>query len=165
MVLNKSIMKRITHITATLFLLAITTLVLAPSCNASGSPKIEPDKHSGVVYLTADQFKSQVFNYSTQKEWKYVGKVPAILDFYADWCGPCRMVSPILEELQKEYQGKIQVFKINTDKETEIAGAFQIQSLPTLVFIPLDGKPQGIMGAQPKANLEKMINEVLKVQK
>jgi thioredoxin len=122
-------------------------------------------KVSSVKHLTSETFKSEVFDYSTGKEWKYAGKVPAILDFYADWCGPCRMVSPILEELQKEYGGKIQVYKINTDKEQQLAAAFGIRSLPTIVFVPLEGQPQAVLGALPKANLEQKITEVLKVSK
>jgi len=140
-------------------------MLTTPSCNAGEKPKAATNSPAGVIHLTSAEFKEKVFDYSTQKEWKYKGNVPAIIDFYADWCGPCRMVSPILEEIQKEYGGKIQVYKINTDKEREVASAFGIQSLPTLIFIPVEGKPQGVLGAQPKEELNKMILTVLKVTK
>lgn len=118
-----------------------------------------------VIHLNQESFKKLVFDYENGKEWTYNGKVPAILDFYADWCGPCRQIAPILQELQKEYNGKIQVFKVDTDKEKELAAIFGIRSLPTIVFIPLNGEPQAMMGARPKAEFEKMVSEVLKVSK
>ena len=118
-----------------------------------------------VIYLTKETFKAKVFDFETNKEWKYAGKVPAILDFYADWCGPCRMLSPLLEDLQKQYGDKLQVYKINTDKEKELAATFGIRSLPTVVFIPVDGQPQAVLGFQPKESLEQIITNVLKVQK
>lgn len=157
-------MKKFLSISVMALLFAVSSSCENPS-KAGNPPASNPNDPSKVVYLTKETFKTAVFDYETQKEWKYLGKVPAILDFYADWCGPCRNLAPLLEELQKEYNGKIQVYKVNTDKEKELAGAFGIQSLPTVVFIPLDGKPQAILGARPKADLEKMITEVLKVQK
>ncbi len=119
----------------------------------------------GVIHLTKETFKQQVFDYEKNQQWAYAGKVPAILDFYADWCGPCKMLSPVLEKMQKEYGGKIQVFKVNTDKEKELAATFGIRSLPTVVFIPVDGEPQAVMGFRPQEEMEKMVTEVLKVQK
>ena len=133
--------------------------------NAEAKSAGKNGEESGVVYLNKDSFKEEVFDYETNKEWKYNGKVPAILDFYADWCGPCRQLAPVLDEMQKEYKGKIQVFKVNTDKEKELAAVFGIRSLPTIVFIPVDGEPQAAMGFRPKADLEKMVTEILKVSK
>nr|WP_321408035.1 thioredoxin [uncultured Carboxylicivirga sp.] len=123
------------------------------------------DDAGGVIHLNAQSFKQYVFDYEKNQTWKYEGKVPAILDFYADWCGPCKMLSPVLQELQKEYDGKIQVYKINTDKERELASTFGIRSLPTIVFVPLEGDPQAAMGFRPKADMETMIKEILKVEK
>lgn len=113
--------------------------------------------------LTTETFKEKVFNWEENKEWKFEGDLPAIVDFYADWCGPCKMVSPILEELGEEYQGKLQVYKVDTDKEQELAMAFGIQSIPSLLFIPMDDKPQMAAGALPKDTLLKVIKDVLKV--
>jgi thioredoxin len=115
--------------------------------------------------LDAAGFKAKVFNFETEKEWKYAGDLPAIVDFYADWCGPCKMVSPILDQLSKDYAGKLRVYKVNTDQEPELSGAFGIQSIPTLLFVPMAGQPQAAMGALPKASLEKAIKDVLGVEK
>ncbi len=120
--------------------------------------------NSGVVILTNDSFKKMIFNYDVNKEWKYEGKKPAIVDFYADWCPPCRMLSPLVEEISKEYAGKIDVYKVDTDKEKELAQNLGITNLPTLLFIPAEGKPQITMGALPKENLLKAINEILLVK-
>lgn len=133
--------------------------------NADAKSSDQNTKKNEVIYLNQDSFKKLVFDYENNKEWAYNGKVPAILDFYADWCGPCRQIAPILEQLQKEYNGKIQVFKVDTDKEKELAAIFGIRSLPTLVFIPVNGEPQAVMGARPKAEFETLVSEVLKVSK
>lgn len=119
---------------------------------------------SNIIHLNNDQFKKLIFNYETNKEWKYLGNKPAIIDFYADWCGPCRTMAPRLEEVSKEYAGKIIVYKVNTDKEQLLSANLGIQSLPTLIFIPQTGKPQASMGAMPKDALVKAINEVLLVK-
>lgn len=121
-------------------------------------------KTSGVVILTNDTFRKIIFNYEVNKEWKYEGKKPAIIDFYADWCPPCRQLSPLVEEVAKEYAGKIDVYKVDTDKEKILAQNLGITNLPTLLFIPAEGKPQITMGALPKENLVKAINEILSVK-
>lgn len=113
--------------------------------------------------LTKETFKAKVFNFEANKDWKFEGNKPAIIDFYADWCGPCRMVAPVLEELQEEYNGKLDIFKVDTEKETELAGMFGVQSIPSLLFIPSEGQPQMAMGALPKETFKKAISDVLKV--
>lgn len=114
--------------------------------------------------LTKETFLQKVFNYEENSEWKYEGDLPAIIDFYADWCGPCKMVAPILEEISEEYKGKMHVYKVNTDEEQELAGAFGIQSIPSLLFVPTDDKPQMAAGALPKPTLLKAMKEVLNVE-
>jgi thioredoxin len=113
------------------------------------------------INLTNESFKKLVFNYDINKQWKYEGNKPAIVDFYANWCGPCRMIAPILDELAKEYEDQIIIYKVDTDKETVLSQTLGVRSLPTLVFVPVNGQPQAIMGAQPKENLVKAINEIL----
>lgn len=112
-------------------------------------------------HLTKETFQNKVFNYELNKEWKFEGDLPCLIDFYADWCQPCKMVAPILEELSKEYDGKVNIYKINTEVETELSAAFGIKSIPSLLFCPKDGQPQMAMGALPKENLKQAINEVL----
>jgi thioredoxin len=114
-----------------------------------------------VVHLTASEFKEKIFNYETGKEWKYEGNLPAIVDFYADWCQPCKMIAPVLEELAGEYAGQIMVYKVNTEDEQELSSVFGIQSIPTILFIPLEGQPQAAMGALPRQTFEKAIQDVL----
>lgn len=112
-------------------------------------------------HLTLDTFKTKVFNFETNKEWKFEGELPCIIDFYADWCQPCKMVAPILEELAKEYDGKINIYKVDTEDQTELAGAFGIKSIPSLLFCPKDGQPQMAMGALPKETFKQAIADVL----
>ncbi len=114
--------------------------------------------------LTKETFLKKVFDYEKEKEWKYNGELPAIIDFWAPWCGPCRMVGPVLEKIAEEYAGKLIVYKINTDEEQELAGAFGIQSIPSILFIPLNGQPQMAVGALPKASIVDAIKEVLGVE-
>lgn len=114
--------------------------------------------------LTTETFKEKVFNYDVNKEWKFEGDLPCIIDFYADWCGPCKMVAPVLDELSKEYDGKMNVYKINTEEQQELASAFGIQSIPTLLFVPKDGKPQMAQGALPKAGFLDAMKNVLGVE-
>ena len=118
-----------------------------------------------VEHLTKETFQTKVFNYDQNQEWKFEGDKPCIIDFYADWCGPCKMVAPILEELSLEYDGKIDVFKVDTEKEQELASVFGIKSIPSLLFVPKEGQPQMAMGALPKETLEKAFKEVLGVDK
>mgnify|MGYP001373326600 CR=1 FL=1 len=118
-----------------------------------------------VEHLTKESFLNKIFNYEKNSEWKYEGKKPCLIDFYADWCGPCKMVAPILEDLANDYDGKIDIFKINTEEEQELASVFGIRSIPSLLFVPGEGKPQMASGALPKESLIKAIKDVLGVEK
>ncbi len=111
--------------------------------------------------LTKETFLEKVFDYENKKEWEFQGNLPAVIDFYADWCGPCKMVAPIVEELSQEYDGKVDFYKIDTEDQQELAAAFGIQSIPSLLFIPLDGKPQMAAGALPKETFKQVIDEEL----
>jgi len=113
------------------------------------------------IPLTTAGFKEKIFDYANIADWKYQGTLPAIIDFYADWCGPCKMVAPILEELSETYDGKILIYKVNTDVEQELAAVFGIQSIPTLLFIDAAGEPTMQAGAYPKHILKKIIDENL----
>jgi len=120
------------------------------------------EKTMKTIKLNKEDFLAKVVNYeTTPKEWKYLGDKPAIIDFYADWCGPCRAVAPAMEELAEEYSGKIYIYKVDTDKEQELAGVFGIRSIPSILFIPMTGQPQMAQGALPKSELKKMIDEFL----
>lgn len=114
--------------------------------------------------LTKDAFKTKVFDFESNKEWKFEGDKPCIVDFYADWCGPCKMLSPVLQEISDKYAGKVDIYKIDTEQEQDLAAAFGIQSIPSLLFVPMSGKPQMAQGMLPKEALEKAIGDVLKVQ-
>ena len=114
-----------------------------------------------IIHLTAQDFKDKIFNYETEQEWKYRGQLPAIVDFYADWCGPCKAVAPVLEELSEQYRDKIVIYKIDTDKEMELSSLFGIQSIPTLLFIPVAGNPMIQKGALPKNVLQQVIDQRL----
>lgn len=116
-------------------------------------------------HLTIDTFKTKVFNFEASKDWKFEGTVPCMIDFYADWCSPCKMIAPILEELQKEYGNKLNIYKVNTEDEQELAAMFGIQSIPSLLFVPINEKPQMAMGALPKETFEQAFKEVLGVVK
>ena len=116
-------------------------------------------------HLTKESFLSKVFNFEDNKEWKFEGDKPCVIDFYADWCGPCKMVSPILEELADEFTGKMNVYKVNTEEEQELAGAFGIRSIPSFLFVPLNGQPQMAVGALPRETFVKAFKEVLSVEK
>jgi len=118
-----------------------------------------------VEHLTKETFLSKVFNYEINKEWKFEGDKPCVIDFYADWCGPCKMVAPVLEELAKDFDGKIDVFKVNTEEEQELASAFGIRSIPSFLFVPAEGQPQMAMGALPRETFVKAFKDVLGVAK
>jgi len=120
------------------------------------------EKTMKTIKLNKEDFLAKVVNYeTTPNEWKYLGDKPAIIDFYADWCGPCRAVAPVMEELAEEYSGKIYIYKVDTDKEQELAGVFGIRSIPSILFVPMTGQPQMAQGALPKSEIKKAIDEFL----
>ena len=112
-------------------------------------------------HLTKETFIKKVFDFETNKEWKFKGSKPCIIDFYANWCSPCKMVAPVLEELSKEYEGKIDIYKVDTEDQQELAGIFGIRSIPSLLFCPMEEQPQMAQGAMPKNSFIQVINEVL----
>lgn len=146
-------------------LMVVVALVLV-SCTMSAKPEKNEAKEAAaqgeVISLNKAEFISKVYNYEkNQTEWIYEGDKPCIIDFYADWCGPCKKVAPILKELAAEYKDKIIIYKVNVDNEKELAAAFGIQSIPTFLFIPKSGKPQLAQGALPKEEFVKQINSYL----
>lgn len=140
-------------------------IVLSWSCTGQQNESSKTNKTNSTmntISLTKEEFLKRVVNYeATPTEWKYLGDKPCIIDFYASWCGPCKQIAPVLEELAKEYDGQIYIYKIDTEKERELASAFGIQSIPTLLFCPMNGDPQLVQGAMPKSGFEQAIKEVL----
>ncbi|MBK6772539.1 MAG: thioredoxin [Ignavibacteria bacterium] len=114
-------------------------------------------------HLTSQTFREKIFNFEKEKDWKYEGEKPCIIDFYADWCGPCKIVAPLLDELSEEYSGKIDFYKVDTEAEQELSSVFGIRSIPSFLFIPLTGKPQMAMGALPKESFKQAITDVLTI--
>ena len=152
-----------------LYIAYITTMLLI-SCQGNNNQNNEDQKVTSVkteknmktIHLTKAEFVSKVANYEANpNEWKYLGDKPALIDFYADWCGPCKAIAPVLEELAAEYGDQIYIYKINTETEPELASLFGIRSIPSLLFVPMDGQPQMAMGALPKAKLKEGIDTVL----
>ncbi len=157
-----NIIKKNTMKKTLFFTLAIFPLMFL-NCT-SGNSRNEAKDSTGteaVSQLTADAFKKVVYNYDVDKTWKYEGNMPAVIDFYADWCPPCRQLSPLVEEVAKEYKGKIVVFRVNTDKEKELTQSLGITNLPTLLYIPVKGQPKVTLGYISKDILVKTINEIL----
>ena len=146
--------------------LALGLVLSLSNCHAGNPAKTTSNTNASdkVIVLTNEMFKQKIFNYGVNKGWKYEGKLPAIIDFYATWCGPCRMMSPLVEEIARKYDGKIIVYKVDTDKEQLLAQTLGISSLPTLLFIPAKGQPQSSIGAIPNESLEKAVKEILLVK-
>ena len=113
--------------------------------------------------LNKETFKTKVFDFEANKEWNFAGDKPCIIDFYADWCQPCKAVAPVLEELATEYQGKLDIYKVNTEQQQELAAMFNIRSIPSILFVPKEGQPQMSMGALPKETFVKAIGDVLSI--
>lgn len=127
---------------------------------ANGQNKKENEMKT--IEINKEQFLQKVVNYEANPtEWKYLGDKPAIIDFYASWCGPCKMVAPILEELAAEYGDSIVIYKVNTEEERELSAAFGIRSIPTIIFAPMEGNPQVAQGAMSKGDFKKLIDQVL----
>ena len=147
-----------------LLLIAIFGIV-SLSCNGqseSKSKKNETPAKAKTIKLNKADFLTKIINYeANSEEWIYLGDKPAIIDFYADWCGPCKTIAPILEELAEEYSGKIYIYKVDTEKEKELAAAFVIRSIPFLLFIPMKENPQVVRGAIPKDAFIEVIDELL----
>ena len=116
------------------------------------------------VQLTKKEFLEKVFNFEKNKEWKFEGDVPCIVDFYADWCQPCKMVAPILDEISNEHANKINIYKVDTETERELAAAFGIQSIPSMLFCPMEGQPQMAQGALPEKSILEAMDSVLSVK-
>ncbi len=116
------------------------------------------------ITLDTKAFKEKVFDFSNGGDWKFVGENPAIIDFYADWCGPCKTVAPILEELSEEYKGKVDIYKVDTEAERELSAMFQIRSIPSMLFIPKDGQPQMAVGALPKQSIKSAMKDVFGIE-
>lgn len=137
----------------------IAMVILATACTVNAQEKKAESK---VKHLTYKEFLSKVWNFENNPNtFIYKGKLPAIIDFYADWCGPCRRVAPIMEKLAEEYDGKLLVYKINVDQEKELAAAFQAKSIPMVLFIPLEGQPMMQVGALPEEGYRKVVVEQL----
>lgn len=115
--------------------------------------------------LTKGSFIEKVFDYENNEEWTFKGERPALIDFYAEWCGPCKTLAPVLDELSKEYDGLIDIYKINTENEAELSSVFGIRSIPSLLFIPMGEQPQMAAGALPKDALIEAFKDILKVEK
>lgn len=149
-----------------LALFAITAVAAGCTAQTQASDKSNKSNKEqnkmGTVAITKAEFLTKVANFeTTPNEWKYLGNKPALVDFYASWCGPCKMIAPILEDLATEYGDEIIIYKVDTERESELAAAFGIRSIPTLLFIPVDGQPQMSQGAMSKAQLQDAINKIL----
>src|SRR5574344_1075253 len=147
-------------------LFSFLALCLMTSCNGQStkekSTSTKTTKIMTTIHLTKADFLAKVVNYEVHpNEWKYLGDKPCLIDFYTTWCGPCKMLAPILEELAQEYGDRIYIYKVDTEKEPELAGAFGIRSIPTLLFVPMTGQPQMAQGAMPKASLKEAIETVV----
>jgi thioredoxin len=155
-------MKKFIGATILLTIIAFTACAGKTGENNQDENKKTEVKKMGTIHLTKAEFLTKVANYEANPtEWKYLGDKPCIIDFYASWCGPCKVVAPILEELAKEYDGQIYIYKIDTEKEQELAGAFGIRSIPTILFCPVGENPQMAQGAMPKDAFKQAIDEVL----
>ncbi len=140
----------------------IVVVIAMVFCTVSAMAKVKNKRDMATINLTKEQFLERVYNFEqSPNELKYIGDKPALIDFYASWCGPCKALAPVLEDLAKEYQGKIYIYKVNTEEQRELSKLFNIRSIPTLLFIPMEGKPSMAQGAMPKAELVRNIDSLL----
>ena len=149
------------------YILMLLVLPFFSNCQGQQAVKrIEDTKpaQTGVEHLTKATFKLKVFDFENNKQWKFAGDKPCIIDFYAEWCGPCKKLAPTVEQIAKDYQGKINVYKVNVDEQQELAGAFGVQGIPAVLFCPQTDKPQMSTGYITRTDFDKAIKEVLKVQ-
>lgn len=143
-------------------LLGTLMLISLAACGQGQTNKTKDETVMKTIEINKEQFLQRVVNYEQNPtEWKYLGDKPAIIDFYASWCGPCKMVAPVLEELAAEYGDSIVIYKVNTEKERELSAAFGIRSIPTIIFAPVEGDPRVAQGAMSKADFKKIIDEIL----
>jgi len=155
-------MKRITGAVLMLSMIAFMACSGKSKDNNQNENSKNEVKKMGTIHLTKAEFLTKVANYEANPtEWKYLGDKPCIIDFYANWCGPCKTIAPILEDLAKEYDGQIYVYKVDTESEQELAAAFGIRSIPSLLFCPIGENPQMAQGAMPREAFKQAINEVL----
>ena len=155
-------MRKLFGATLVLALIAFTACAGKTKENNQDVTTTKEEKKMGTIHLTKAEFLTKVANYEANPtEWKYLGDKPCIIDFYATWCGPCKTIAPILEDLAKEYDGQIYIYKIDTEKEQELAAAFGIRSIPTILFCPVGENPQMAQGAMPKDAFKQAIEEVL----
>ncbi len=116
-----------------------------------------------VEHLTKETFIEKIFDFQSEKEWNYKGTLPCVIDFYADWCGPCKQIAPVLEELATEYKDKVNIYKINTEEQQELSSAFGVRSIPSILFVPAEGQPQMAAGALPKSGFEDAFKDIFKI--
>ena len=144
------------------FIVLLSSLLMLGACARTGGNSKNQQAMATTIHLTTADFKTKVADYEKHpSEWKYLGDKPAIIDFYASWCGPCRSIAPILEELAKEYGDKIYVYKVDTEQEPELSSLFGIRSIPSLLFVPMKGQPTMMQGAMPKSEFVKAIDSLL----
>lgn len=157
------------------FIITVAIMLFASAC--SGKPesgrkqqesskyitnkKAKGEKTMKTVEMTSEMFKSKIMNYETSSEWNYKGERPAIIDFYATWCGPCKATAPNVEKIAEEYDGKVDVYKVDVDQQQELAAVFGVQSIPTILFIPKTGTPAKNVGAMGYDQLKEAVNEIL----
>jgi thioredoxin 1 len=149
-----------------MIVLLLATVPFISNCQEQPAKKVEEKKveKASIEHLTKSTFKLKVFDFEANKQWKYAGTLPCIIDFYADWCGPCKKLAPTVEQIAKDYKGKINVYKVNVDEQQELAGAFGISGIPAVLFCPQTDRPQMSTGYISKEDFDKAIKDVLKVQ-